>query len=212
MDTQEQQDIENIKPQRSFKWKKVLLQVVMDIIPVIIGILIALYIDGVKEAQQDAQMLQETVQGLMREFQENKGELEKAIASQTVLIDSLEYYIAVDSVTLIQVLDRTNGVWSADISNVSWQNYLGTSGISNLSFEGKSLLGKINAYHRNIIKKESELPAQIYQVENFKIGKKQRQLKQLTIMILNDIIGTEETTLQLYTQFEKLVKTKKHIH
>ena len=73
--------------------REVLLKIGLDMIPVIAGILIALFVNNVQQNVVDRRLLKSTLQSLSDEFSENEKVIEHLLPNQQRFLDTLRFYM-----------------------------------------------------------------------------------------------------------------------
>lgn len=121
---------------------KQLKQLIREIIPVIIGILIALFINNWNEDQKDKKYLNQIFSSIERELEESKLDIDKVIPKQLAAIDTLQKYLNNDDVSIYQIMMRSNGIHFPTIKTNSWKA-ISNSKIELLEYEKLSALASI---------------------------------------------------------------------
>lgn len=117
-------------------------KIVIDTIPVILGVLIALVINNLKDDWDNRRYLKKFFASLNQEMIQNKGRIDRVIKRHEAVIDSLEKYESDTQATIAEILSNAGGFQAATISNTSWNAFL-NSRIELIDFETMSQLSEI---------------------------------------------------------------------
>ncbi len=175
-----------------------------EIIPIIIGILIALFIENWNETRKDTAYVTQIFHTVENELIETKGEIEQLIPLQKSLIDSLDFYANNKDITLFQIIRKTNGIQIPKIKTNAWKA-ISNSKIDLISFNEIISLSNIEEQKEILKNKTAYLLTYLY--PNF--NETDRNKKEALVILLMDIIETEKATLKLiqeYLDYKKLSK------
>ena len=117
-------------------------------VPVILGVLIALFINNWKDERDDERYLIRVMGSIDKEIQDNINEIDFVLSKQMALIDTLHHYIDDDEIFAIHILKKAKGLQSPTISNTMWQSML-NSKIELLDYEIIAILSEIDE-HRQV--------------------------------------------------------------
>ncbi|MFK7984128.1 MAG: DUF6090 family protein [Saprospiraceae bacterium] len=173
-------------------------QLVREIIPVIIGILIALVINNWNEDRKDKKYLNQIFSSIKSELTESSIDIKESIPRQQVLMDSIEIYVDDKTVSIIDIIEKTEGVSFANVKNNSWKA-IANSRIELIEFEKLSALSDIDDGEASLALKQEKILDFIY--DNLKNTKQEK--KEVFKLLIQDIIWTKES-LQL--QIEELLE------
>ena len=98
---------------------KHITKLIREIIPVIIGILIALFINNWNEDRKDKQYLNQIFSSIDKELEETVEDINSVIPKQMASIDSLDVYMNNDVVSIYEIIIRANGIHSPSIKTNS---------------------------------------------------------------------------------------------
>ncbi|UBM59987.1 hypothetical protein LAG90_04900 [Marinilongibacter aquaticus] len=179
--------------------KKTFIGLIKEIIPVIIGILIALFIDNWKEQKEEEKYVDQILESVKLELKENKTDIAENISSQKELIDSLNHYADDKELSVLQILYKVKGFHAPKIRTNYWIaisntkielfDYHKLSVLSNIEEEKELLKGKLY-YLMNLIYSDSRDTS--------------REKKEQVVLLVMDIISTERTINQEIEAFEDL--------
>ncbi|WP_436515371.1 hypothetical protein [Ekhidna sp. To15] len=124
------------------KLKKILI----DIVPVLVGILLALFINQYQQFQSEKAYIRNSVESIILENEENIKELEYALQRQATFMDTLESYLDQDEYTLADVLKKAKGVYSPDLKSTTWKFLVQDSKHTLVSYEFINQLAEIEKY------------------------------------------------------------------
>ncbi len=173
-------------------------QLFKEVIPVIIGILVALFINNWNEDRKDKNYLDQIFSSIQKELEVSNLEIKEVIPRQLASIDTINAYIDNPHVSLYDITMKSNGIQMPSIKTNSW-NAIANSKIELIEFEKIAALsdiaeGKENLYQR--IERQME-----YIFQNFE--NTDRKKKEILRMMLYDIVGAEK---RLQTKIEEIVK------
>ena len=173
-------------------------QVIREIISVIIGILIALFVNNWNEERKDKEYLNQILSSIEKELIESKTDIERVIPKQKALLDSLDVYMNNENVSLYDIVVKANGIHSPSIKTNSW-NAIANSKIELIEYEKLSELADIEERKENLdarIEKQME-----FLFQNFENS--QRQKKEIAKFMISDIIGAE---IRFKSTIEEILK------
>lgn len=118
----------------------------IDIVPVLVGILLALFINQYQQFQSEKAYIRNSVESIILENEENIKELEYALQRQATFMDTLESYLDQDEYTLADVLKKAKGVYSPDLKSTTWKFLVQDSKHTLVSYEFINQLAEIEKY------------------------------------------------------------------
>jgi len=175
-------------------------QLIREIIPVIIGILIALFINNWNEDRKDQQYLTKISKSIEKELAESIADIEEVIPKQLASMDTIDNYLNNEAVSLFDVVVRANGIHAPDIKTNTW-NAVANSKIELITYEKLSQLANIEEGKENLKMRSEKLIDFIFQYYNQTDSGKKSVLK---FMIL-DVIGAEK---ELKLKIEEALENK----
>jgi hypothetical protein len=178
-----------------------LKSIVVQIIPVIIGILIALFINNWNEERKEKEYLSKILSSIELELEETQKDIEEELITQRSLIDTLIVYLEDESTTLQGIMTKTNGVNMPKIRINSWKA-LANSRIELIDYETISHLAGVEDDRAILNDKSKYLMNFLYT----NIGEKTRYSKAVFIGLMNDVIGTEDWILQEISELRESLK------
>ncbi|WP_462252002.1 hypothetical protein [Ekhidna sp.] len=123
-----------------------LKKVLADIVPVLVGILLALFINQYQQSRSEEEYIRNSVRSIILENEENIKELEYALSRQATFIDTLDNYLEDDLFTLADVLKKARGVYSPDLKSTTWKFLVQDSKHTLVSYEFINRLAEIEKY------------------------------------------------------------------
>ncbi len=177
---------------------KQIKQIVREIIPVIIGILIALVINNWNEERKDKKYLNQIFSSIKMELEESNADIERVLPKQKALIDSLDVYLDDETVSLIDIVMIANGIQKPEIKTNSWKA-IANSKIELIKYKQLSALSDIEERKENINVRIEKTTDFIFENLQETDKRKKELLKLMTI----DAINAEK---RLYSTIEEFIK------
>lgn len=179
------------------KIKNYSIQFIKEIIPVIAGILIALFIDNWNSQRKDKAYIHQVFSTIDSELNESKEELAGKIPKQQALIDSLNMYINNEDISVQNIFLKSDGVHIPQIRIHAWKSIANTK-IDLIDYRKIALLSNIEELKATLNDKSDFLMKFLY--SNFNTTDK--NVKSTAIVILKDIMQTERTIQETIVHFE----------
>ena len=123
--------------------KKNLKEFIKNIIPVLLGVLIALWIDNWNEARKDQDYIDNFYSSLMQEFRDTDKEISEKTPGQLALVDTLDVYLDNETIPLMNLISMGGGLSGPDIKLNYWKAISGSK-IELLDYEKLSILSDID--------------------------------------------------------------------
>ena len=161
-----------------------------DIIPVLAGVLIALFINTWNEGRKDQVYIENFYASLKKELLETDEEIKQKMPKQKALIDTLAIYSNNETLSLMEVIAKGGGASGPTIKLNYWKA-LSRSKIELLEYEQLSALASIDEGNEFLKFKREKLMDFIYS-NLTETGKKEKFLLRL---ILEDYLRTQ-TSIQ----------------
>jgi len=178
--------------------KSYFIKFVKDIIPVIIGILIALFINNWNEDRKEEKYLKQVFSTIKSELKDTSEELKYNIPLQLKLVDTLEYYSNDTNLSLLDItILKVKGIYLPQIKTNAWKS-ISNSKIDLIDYNQITTLSNISDQNEILKSKSNFLMNYIYSNFYEKDSTKKETLK----IIILDIIQTEKTIQQLIENFE----------
>ena len=177
---------------------KQIKQLIREIIPVIIGILIALLINNWNEDRKDQKYLNQIFSSIEKELEESNADIKEVIPKQQAFIDSIEIYLNNDTVSLFDIAIRANGIQAPTIKINSWKA-VANSKIELIEYEKLSALSDIEDRKENLNMRIESIAKFLY--DNLK--KTDKEKKEVLKILTLDAIYAEK---RLQSRIEKLIE------
>jgi short-subunit dehydrogenase len=94
--------------------------IIKEVIPIIIGILIALFINNWNEDRKDKKYLNQMFSSIESELEESNIDIKRVIPKQLASIDTLDVYLNNEKVTLYEIIMKSNGIQMPIIKTNTW--------------------------------------------------------------------------------------------
>jgi len=166
---------------------KTIIEFFKEILTIIVGILIALFINNWNEDRKDAKYMNKIFVSMDKELRETNKDIKKKMPQQQTLIDTLEFYKKNDTISIFDVMMKVNGVQIPQIRISSWKA-ISSSKIELLEYDRVSALA-------NIEEKKELLTSKTEYLMNFlypNIKDTSTDKKELVILMMQDIMVSEK--------------------
>ena len=186
------------------KIKTNLQQVAKDMIPVVLGILIALWINNWQKTKDDQAFIKHVFSAIEEEHQENIAELKEVIVLHEQLTDSIDFYLENDELFIGEFMQMTKGLKFALIGNTSWKSFIG-SDFKLIDFKlikNLSLIDEYRVAYDNQVKRMTD-----FIFSNIRSTKTDD--KEILFVIIRDLIYTEKKILEIHEETEQFLKNNK---
>ena len=168
-----------------------------EIIPVILGILIALVINNWNENRKERKYLEKINASIKSELEESVADIKRVIPKQLASVDTIEVYLDNDKLSMYELMFKADGVHAPSIKTNSW-NALANSRIELIDYEKLTSLADIEDWKDNLANRtEKQTDFLFYNMEET-----DRVKKEIYRMIILDIIGSEK---RLMSSIEELL-------
>lgn len=177
--------------------KKYLESFIKEIIPVVIGILIALYINNWNEQRKDKKYINHILNSIKSELTETKNDISKNIESQQTVLDTINFYKQNADLSIYDVFRKVDGFRAPNIRISSW-NAISNNKIELIDYKQ---LSKLN----NIEKGKELLEGKLLYLQNFmysNMNDTSENKKRTVILLIQDIISTENSIKQEIEDFK----------
>lgn len=163
---------------------------IKEIIPVTVGILIALSISNWNENRKDKNYINQISSSIDKELNETTEDIIANKKIQNSLIDTLDFYKNYDKISLFNILTKVDGIHMPTIKINSWKA-ISNSKIELMEYDKISALANIEE-QKELLKTKSENLMNFIYPNTKETGIEKKQLLKL---MMRDIISTE-TTIQ----------------
>ena len=159
---------------------------IKDIIPVLLGVLIALWIDNWNEERKDREYINNFYSSLVKEFRDTDEEITEKIPYQKALVDTLDLYSNNDTLPLLTVIEKAGGVNGPRIKLNYW-NALSDSKIELIEYDKLSILTDIEEGNELLKYKQNKLLDFIYS----NLTETNKKEKILLKLMMEELIRTQ---------------------
>ena len=161
-----------------------------EILTVVVGILIALYINNWNEERKDRNYVERISASIDKELAETNEDITEKLTKQEILIDSLAYYKDNEDYTIDRIIRSAGGIYIPSIKINSWKAIAGSK-IELMDYEKLSLLADIEEQKDLLRMKAQKLMDFIY--ANYRENTFEK--KEFMMIMIREIKSTE-TSLQ----------------
>jgi len=179
--------------------KKVITGIFKEMIPVILGVLVALFINRWAEDIKDQAYIKEITQSMKLEFDESLEEINSTIPKQNTLIDSLRMNMPNTNMSVMDVARLADGFHIAQIKNNSWKAISQTK-IELLEYERLKVLSDID-YGKELLNEKQTIMMN-YVFNN--INETSETAKQTVMILMSDLINTERALKAAIEEYQAL--------
>ena len=172
---------------------------IKEIIPVTMGVLIALAIGNWNQDNKEQKYVSEMFVLIDNELNVTNSSIEEVIPMQESLIDTLQHYSNNIDVNIMQNIIKIGGVNIASIKTNAW-NAISNSKLELIDYKIITLLSDISE-EKEILKIKSNT---IVNFVNVNLNASDKEKKEILILYLRDIIGTENSIQENIKKFQKL--------
>lgn len=169
---------------------------IKEIVPIIVGILIAMYINNWNEDRKDKKYINQIFLSIKKELAETNDEIINKIPLQKSLIDSLDFYLEDTKISLIDIIIKSKGIQIPPIKMNAWKSF-SNSRIELLEYDKVSILANIEE-QREVFKMKTEQLATFTYSNTKETGKNKKDLMKL---MMQDIIITEMSIQEYIMKF-----------
>jgi hypothetical protein len=201
--------VPDLKKRRSRTWLY-LKKFCLDMLPVIAGVVIGMFVNSYTEEQKNQSMLKNTLQALSNEFTENGYELKKKLPQHRRIIDSLTYYKDDEQFSLYEVLLKAEGLQDSKISTTNWRAALNNYSLQLINFPTIKLLSTIENVHEEQSKLDDRFAEIVYSPSFYERGKVGVAYRMNVLEAMREYKVNEEELLQLYGDFARTVNSKEY--
>ena len=168
---------------------KALKKIAIDIVPVLAGVIIALFINNWNEDRNDARFIDQTLAALQLEIAASKADADEIVPKHLLLYDSLQQHLEDDSLSILQMIQITSGIQYFTIENAAWQALLN----GNIQLVDHPTFARLN------------------QIDVFK-GSLQRHVERLNNFVMNNVTETsKESKMKLMLHIHNLIDTEQRV-
>lgn len=166
--------------------RKYITALIKDIVPVVVGILIALYINNWNENRKDEMYINQIYSSINQELTETNKDIIDKISLQKSFIDTLDFYLENDKLSLLELTIKAEGINIPAVKINSWKA-ISNSKIELMEYRKVATLANIEE-QKEILKMKTQKLADFLYSNTKETGKDKKEFMKI---ILQDIIHTE---------------------
>ncbi len=182
-----------------------LAKLTFELVTIIAGILIALFVNNIQEQKRDRELLQVTLQSLSVEFAKNIENMQRIQPRLERFRDTLTFYQTQKEFSLNDIALKAPGLTTADLYTTNWQAALSSNSVRLLRFETVTLLSQIDAKHRELKDQSTVLSSIVYSPALYKTGDEAMMYRKVIGDWLGSYLGNEQELISLYKEFDKSI-------
>ncbi len=174
-------------------------------LPVVLGILIALLINNWKEKLDDKRFINRVFDSLEKEMKSNEVDITEVLPTHYALLDTIDRYKSDERISLSDIIIKGNGLQAPTVKNTSWNSFL-NSKLELIDYNTISILTEIE-------ESKHLLKSKLDNLMNFLLEKSESTdavIKQMLMFQLMNVVSSEKELLELYEKY--LEKGKKTSH
>jgi len=172
------------------------LKFLKEIAIVVIGVLIAVSINKIKENIDNRNYINKTLNTIEKEINQSEVELEKVLSKHLLTVDSISANINNKKESLTDIVFRLGGIQGAEIKNIGLRFFISNKA-DLMEYEVISKLSDIEIASKLINDKMDRLVDFTFA----NMDKKDRISKEKFLLHLKNLINTENGLLKLYSEF-----------
>lgn len=168
-------------------------------VPVILGVLIALLVNGWKEQVDDKRYLDRMFTAIDREIEGNLNDVDTVMMKQMALLDTIFYYEENDTVSIAEIVMRAKGLQSATIKSAAWQS-LNNSRLELVEYDVIAILTEIEEHKETLQVKMNACLTFLF--DNLHATRKED--KQTLIYHIYNLLDSGEALMEAHKDFQIL--------
>jgi hypothetical protein len=188
---------------------KIVGKLTVELVTVIAGILIALFVNSVQEKRADKKNLDETLHALSLEFDKNRDNIKSISHRNQRFRDTLEFYEKDASLSIYDLTVKSPGLTIADLYTTNWQVTLSTNSLRLIDFETITLLSKIDAKHNELKDQGAILTSLVYNTAMYKNDREGFYHRKVLASWIGGYVGNENELISLYDEFKARIAEEK---
>ena len=196
---------ENKKNRRPTTTYKIVGKLAVELVTVIAGILIALFVNSIQEKRADEKNLDETLHALSLEFDKNRENIKSKSHRIQRFRDTLEFYEKDASLSIYDLTVKSPGLTLVELYTTNWQVTLSTNSLRLINFETITLLSEIEAKHNELKEQGQILTSLLYNTAIYKNDREGFYHRKVLASWIGGYMGNEEELIALYDEFKALI-------
>ena len=187
---------------------KIAGKLAVELITVIAGILIALFVNSIQEKRADKKNLDETLHSLSLEFDKNTDNIKSKSYRLQRFRDTLEFYEKEPSLSIYDLTVKSPGLTMVELYTTNWQVTLSSNSLRLINFETITLLSEIEAKHNELKEQGQILTSLLYNTAIYKNDREGFYHRKVLASWIGGYMGNEEELIALYDEFKALIAEK----
>lgn len=167
-----------------------------EVIVVLIGVLIALFINEWRETRNNEKFVESVLEAVELDIKSSQEDLEKVTKKHIRTLDSIALYLEDEERSILHIIQNVGGIQYASTKNISL-NYMIANRAELLDYELISLLANVEQNSDLLNSKFDKLMDYAYETVEASDAKSKR----IFIIHLSNVIDSEQSLLNLYDQF-----------
>lgn len=176
--------------------KQPFLSFLKEIAIIVIGVLIAVTINNLKESISNKKYTKKALSSIEKEIQHNKLEVEEILELHIALIDSIQSSVHNDQETISEMILRFGGLQTAGVKSIGLRFFISNKA-ELIDYEIISQLAEIETSTSLLEKKMDRMIDFIYD----QAGSSDKPSKTKFLIFLGNVIDSEQAMLAFYKQF-----------
>ncbi len=184
---------------------RALTKLAFELVAVIAGILIALFVSNLQERKHDKELLEGTLSSLVKEFDKNIANIRSKQLRIERFRDTLKFYDQNMSLSISDLTLKSPGLTAVELYTTNWQTSLSTNSLRLLDFETVTKLSQIDAKHKEMNDQALMLTNMIFNTAVFRTGKEGMEHRKILGWWIDAYLGNINELEELYNQFDTMV-------
>jgi hypothetical protein len=180
---------------------RIVAKFAFEILVVVAGILIALFVNSMQQRHSDRERLNATLTSLSQEFQRNIENIHVIQPRLERFRDTLHFYRDRHDLSIYDLTVKAPGLTTAELHSTNWRATLSNNSLQLLDFATVTLLSRIEAKHQELKNEEMILMSMLYQPGLYKRGNEGSDYRKVLGVWLDGYLGDEQELIRLYEQF-----------
>ncbi|HET6540670.1 MAG TPA: hypothetical protein VFG46_09310 [Chryseolinea sp.] len=188
---------------------KLVGKLAVELVTVIAGILIALFVNSIQEKRADKKNLDETLHALSLEFDKNRDNIKSKSHRIQRFRDTLEFYEKDASLSIYDLTVKSPGLTLVELYTTNWQVTLSTNSLRLINFETITLLSEIEAKHNELKEQGQILTSLLYNTAIYKNDREGFYHRKVLASWIGGYMGNEQELIALYDEFKARIAEEK---
>jgi hypothetical protein len=176
-----------------------------ELVTIIAGILIALFVNNLRERNHDRAVLASTLTSLSQEFEENMENINKIQPKLERFRDTLKFYQDYTDLSIHDLTTKAPGLGTAELHTTNWQVTLSSNTLRLLNFETVTLLSRIDSKHQELKNEGATLVSIIHSPALYQNDEEGHRYRKVLGDWIVSYLGNEQELIVLYNQFKQLI-------